>query len=323
MKKAINLLIIYLVFLISGLVIGTFLYSFYLNLIDFVAGREIKFFEDKDLYKAIFYIAYCLVFFICPLISYYRIRHPGGVAQAIAYIIICLVTWFLLFPGIYKLNQFCDRHFFIESEKVTLSKGYFRELGNKVYYFTEEFSTDEEGQLSANSVVIDTSNFGDVYFDNIIDDENFDLLKAADPYKEILVKETFTEKILDIPYNMRILIEHQKMAFDDGFFAYLGFLSIALLICSLYGITSFFEWKLINVSILFITYLMILLMNSVYYLPVFLDIKERLMSNVLIEKLGNYINDPLVCVVNLIFTLLFVVVGIIKFVLHVHAKRAK
>jgi len=323
MKKAINLLIIYLVFLLAGLLIGTFLYSFYLNLMDFVAGREIKFFEDKDLYRAIFYIAYCLVFFICPLISYYRIRHPGGLLQAIAYILICLITWLLLFPGLYKLNQFCDKNFSPETPKISLSKGYFRELGNKVYYFTEDFSKDEEEQLSANTVVIDANEYGDVYFDKVVDDENLDLLKAAAPYKEILIKETFSEKILDVPYNMRVLIEHQKNAFDDGFFAYLGFLSIALVICSLYGLTSFFEWKLINVSILFISYFMILVVNSVYYLPILTEVKARLISNVLIDKLGNYINDPLICVINLLFTLVFVIIGILKFVLHIHAKKAR
>ncbi len=323
MKKAINLLIIYLVILLAGLLIGTFLYSFYLNLMDFVAGRDIKFFEDKDLYRAIFYIAYCLVFFICPLISYYRIRHPGGIPQSIAYIFICLVTWLLLFPGLYKLNEFCDRHFSPERPEITLSKGYFREVGNKVYYFTEDFSKNQEDQFTANAVIIDVNEYGDVYFDQVVEDENLDLLKAASPYKEILIKETFAEKILNLPYNMKLLIEHQKQAWDDGFFTYLGFLSVALVICSLYGITSFFEWKLINVSILFISYFMILVINSVYYMPILTELKNRLLSNVLITKLGRHINDPLICVINLLFTLIFVVAGIIKFVLHKHAKKAK
>ena len=322
MKKAINLLIVYLVFLLAGILIGTFLYSCYLNLLDFVAGRDIKFFENRDLYRAVFYIAYCLVFFICPLIAYYRIRHPGGIPQSIAYILICLITWLLLFPVLYELNKLCDRHFSPETAKITLSKGYFRQLDNRIYYFTEDFSPNQEGQLEANTVVIDTNEYGDVYFNQLID-VDLELLKAAYPYKEILIKETFTEKILELPYNMKTLVEHQKQAWDDGFLTYLGFLSIALVICSLYGITSFFEWKLINVSMLFISYFMILVVNSVYYMPYLTELKNRLVANVVISKLGNYINDPLICVINLLFTVIFVVAGIIKFALHKHANKAK
>ena len=122
---------------------------------------------------------------------------------------------------------------------------------------------------------------------------------------------------------MKTLVEHQKQAWDDGFLTYLGFLSIALVICSLYGITSFFEWKLINVSMLFISYFMILVVNSVYYMPYLTELKNRLVANVVISKLGNYINDPLICVINLLFTVIFVVAGIIKFALHKHANKAK
>ena len=323
MKKAINLLFTYLLFLLAGLIIGTFLYSFYINLQDFVAGREISFFSDGELYKSVFHIAYCMVFLICPLIAYYRIRHPGGIPQTIAYIILCLITWFALFPGIYKLNQFCDKYFLKESQKTYLSEGYFRQIGNKVYYFTNEFSPDENGDVSASAVVIDISDLGKVYFDTIVDDGNLELLNAASPYKEILVKETFSESLMSLPLDMNLLVAKQKEAFDTGFLSYLGFLTIALVICAMYGLTTFFEWKLINVSILTFGELFILVVNSIYYMPVLIDFKLRLISNVLIQKLGHVINDPLIFVINLLFTFIFVVIGVIKFVLHVHGKKEK
>lgn len=323
MKKAINLLFTYLLFLLAGLIIGTFLYSFYINLQDFVAGRDITFFSDGELYKSVFHIAYCLIFLICPLISYYRIRHPGGIPQTIAYIILCFITWFALFPGIYKLNQFTDKHFAKESQTTYLSEGYFRQIGNKVYYFTNDFEPDENGEVSASAVVIDISNYGKVYFDKITDDGDLDLLKAANPYKEILVKETFSETLISLPLDLNLLVAKQKEAFNSGVVPYLSFLTIALVICALYGLTTFFEWKLINVSILFFGELLILVVNSIYYMPILVDFKLRLISNVLIQKLGHVINDPLIFVINLLFTFLFIVIGVIKFVLHVHGKKEK
>ena len=78
MKKALKLFVIYLIVLITGTVLGTVLYSFYLNLLGFIAGREIKFFTDQELFKSAFYVMFCMLLLVLPLISYYRIRHPGG-----------------------------------------------------------------------------------------------------------------------------------------------------------------------------------------------------------------------------------------------------
>ena len=56
MKKALKLALIYLIILILGTVLGTILYSFYLNLLGFIAGRDITFFKDEELFKSLFYV---------------------------------------------------------------------------------------------------------------------------------------------------------------------------------------------------------------------------------------------------------------------------
>ena len=106
MKKALKLAVIYLIILIFGTVLGTLLYSLYLNLLGFVSGREISFFSDEELFKSVFIVMPCMLIFIIPVISYYRIRHPGGILQLIVYMVLCLLTWALLMPLTFKLKDF-------------------------------------------------------------------------------------------------------------------------------------------------------------------------------------------------------------------------
>ncbi len=328
MKKALNLLIIYLLFFLTGLFFGTFLYSFYLNLLNFIAGQENHFFSGQDLYKAIFYVAYCLIFLICPLVSYYRVRHPGGLPQTIVYLVLCLLTWLVFFPCLYKLNNFCDRHFSFEVEDNSLSSGYFRQADDEVYYFTNDFRTVAGGAKEADAVIINTgdkvSGDGDdssVSLQKVKDGKDFILRQKAEPYNDVLVKDAFNHNGISLPVSFKILVEKLKQSFDDGFGSYLAFLSFALLLCSVYALSSFFEWKLMNTCLLvFVTY-SILVVNSFYYLPVLQVLKTKLTSNVAMEKLGNYINDPLIFVINILFTIAFLVVGIIKFAVHKHGKK--
>ena len=136
MKKALKLALIYLIVLILGTLAGTVLYSFYLNLLGFIAGRDITFFKDEELFKSLFYVLFCMQIFILPLISYYRIRRPGGTLQLIVYIILCLLTWALLMPATLKLRDYCNRKFSFEKRTESLSPNYFRKVDSEVYYFT-------------------------------------------------------------------------------------------------------------------------------------------------------------------------------------------
>ena len=131
MKKALKLAVIYLIILILGTVLGTLLYSLYLNLLGFVSGREISFFSDEELFKSVFIVMPCMLIFIIPVISYYRIRHPGGILQLIVYMVLCLLTWALLMPLTFKLKDFCNRKFVTQTERQSLSPNYFRKHYNE------------------------------------------------------------------------------------------------------------------------------------------------------------------------------------------------
>ncbi len=324
MKKALKLALVYLVFLIVGIVVGVLLYSLYLNLISFIAGRDIVFFKDAELFQSVFFVIPCMLIFIIPVISYYRIRHPGGVFQLVVYIMLCVVTWAILMPLSLKLKDFCSRRFTFETEREYLSPDYFRKVGDDVYYFTREFeSTGPEGVAEAPAIVINTSEYGDVSSRKLGDYPGFALNKKALPYREIQLKNIFEAEDNPIPMDLQLLISKISNAYSGGLRGLLLLFSLALIISSLYAMTNFFDWRLLNAVMIFISMIIILSVNSIYYTPVFDSLKARIMDNGVFRALKEVVSEPILFILNCFFALLYITCGIVKFALRKHAKKAK
>ena len=324
MKKALKLALIYLILLITGTVLGTLLYSLYLNLLSFVAGCEITFFTDDELFRSLFYVMFCMELFILPLISYYRIRHPGGVLQLIVYIVLCLLTWVLLVPASFKLRDFCTTRFAFTNTRESLSPNYFRKVDDDVYYFTTEFSQNAQGRNpEASAIVIDTSEEGEVKFKTVGDFPGLALNKKALPFREVQLKKIFGEDENPVPVDFKILNSKINAAYNGGLAHWLTLLSFVLLLSSVYGITNFFDWRLLNAVIVFVTTALILCLNSMYFAPQFDSLKARLMDNGFFRFLGGIVSEPVLVIINLFFTLLFVVTGIVRFAVRKHAKKVR
>ena len=326
MKKALKLALIYLIILVTGTVFGTVLYSFYLNLLGFIAGQEITFFTDTELVKSFFYVLLCMYFFVIPVTAYYRIRHPGGFLQLIVFTVLCLLTWGLLFPLTVKLRDFCYNRFTFIEEESTLSPNYFRHVDKNVYYFTSDFEDKSKfsfGVKEAPVVIISTEEDGKVEYTNIKNYDNFELIRKSLPFREIQLKKIFDAEKNPIPVDFKVLIENTSKSYFGGFNLkrILTLLSFILVLSSVYGITAFFDWRLLNTTILFVVSASILSFNSIYFQPAYIDLKIRLTSNGFFTFLGKIASEPLLFLVNCIFALLFISLGVIKFAVRKHAAK--
>lgn len=323
MKKALKLALIYLIVLILGTIAGTVLYSFYLNLLGFIAGRDIIFFKDEELFNSLFYVLFCMQIFILPLISYYRIRRPGGTLQLIVYIVLCGITWALLMPASIKLREYCNRKVSFEKRTEYLSPDYFRKVDNDVYYFTREFNVTSQGRAAeAPAVIIDTSENGGVEYKPVADYPSLALNRKAAPFREIQLKNIFGEDESPIPIDFKLLYSMISGAYFGGFTHLLTLISFIILLCSVYGITNFFEWRLLNAVMLFITTALILCLNSLYFAPQFDAIKARIMSNGFFRAFGGIVSEPILFIINCVIAVLFITSGIIKFAIKNHVKKA-
>ena len=323
MKKALKLALIYLILLVTGTILGTLVYTLYLNLLEFINGQEITFFSDGDIYKAFFYIFYCMLIVICPVISYYRIRHPGGVLQFIVYVVLCILTWFVIFPCFMQFNEFCNSRFSFEKDKEYLSSNYFRRIDDRVYYFTKDFEEDFTGMAETSAIIIDMNESGDIQFKTVTSFPSEEFISKARPFNEYQLKKIFANDSSIIPIDFHTIIAMGTTAYRLGLPYLLTLFSFVLLLSSVYGLTNFFDWRLINAVMLFIFAACILAVNSLYYEPFFDGIKQRLGNYSFFATCRKVISEPLLFVMNCGTALIFILAGIIKIAVRHHAAKVR
>ena len=323
MKKALNLILIYFISLISALVVGTVLYSFYINVLHFIAGTEIQFFTKKEMLDAFFYTSFVVLIFICPLISYYKIRHPGGVPQLIAFILLGALTWAVAIPSVFTLSRKYIENTVYESKNISLSKGYFRQVDDKVYYFTKEFADKGNNTYKTTCVEIDTAEDGSIKIVDVIDSPSLPVNKAAKPYKEILVKNTFQQNQFPLSIDFKELFFDCNFHIQCGLMTFIGYLSLALVLCSVFGLTHVFKWKLLNTLLITCTTFLILLFNSNQGLLPFGAIETRFADSGFIRFFSKFSTHPLMVFTNFLTAIIFIVTGVVIFIVRSHKNKKR
>ena len=310
MKKAFRLVLTYFLFLILGTAIGMFFYYVYLHLQGSVAGQPAEFFQKEDLLRVLFYVTGCLLLFVCPAMVYARISNRGGIAHFITFILLSCVTWGVLVPllGHYEKKILYNTK---DSSKV-LTKGYFRESGDNIYYFTSDYNTNPYYETTA--VVIDTTQEGTVEIERINSSRDFILFRESAPYNDILLKKAFNESQPLAIVSFALIMDHANIAFAKGWTFWLGFLSLGLLVISLYGTADIFRWRLLNSGFLMVATFAIFAVNTMYYHPVVTSFRRQYINGKgFFIFLGKYMDDPLLVLVNVSFSLVFIIIGIVRF----------
>ena len=310
MKKALRLVLTYFLFLIIGTAVGMFFYYVYLHLQSSVAGQQAALFIKEDVLRVLFYVLGCLLLFICPVMVYVRISNKGGIAHFITFILLSCVTWAVLIP----LHEHFENKvlYNIKDSSKTLSGGYFRENGDKVYYFTDDYNVNP--YLDTTAVVIDTSPEGTVEIQKIKPSRDFILFRDSAPYSDILLKKTFNESDRQSIISFSLIMDHAAVAFSKGWTFWLGFLSLGLLMMSLYGAADLFRWRLLNSSFLMLFTFGIFTLNTMYYHPVITSFRRQYINNKgFFIFLGKYMDDPLLVLANVTLSLVFIIIGIVRF----------
>ena len=310
MKKAFRLVLTYFLFLVIGTALGMFFYYIYLHLQSSVAGQPAAFFQKEDLLRVLFYVLGCLLFFICPAMVYVRISNKGGIAHFIMFIILSCLTWAVLLP---LLGHFENKISYNtkDSSKV-LSGGYFRENGDKVYYFTDDYNKNT--YIDTTAIVIDTSREGTVEIEKIKPSRDFILFRDSAPYNDILLKKTFNESEHQSIISFSLIMQHAQNAYAKGWTFWLAFLSLGLLFMSLYGAADLFRWRLLNSGFLMIMTFGIFAANTLYYHPAVSSFRrQHINSKSFFIFLGKYMDDPLLVLVNVTVAFVFLIIGIVRF----------
>ena len=321
MKKALKLILLYLFLLITCTAIGTALYCIYLNVSNSVTGIKINLFDTDVLLKSFFYVAICVIIFISPLISFLSIKKDGGISRLITYIILSCITWGVLLPvTIFFGRKYDFNNPSIKADNIAFSSNCFRKGEDKVYYFLEDLEKYDTLYFpSAQAVVIDTNTFGTVSVKEIRNDATFELNSVGGVYRDVIVSESFEEDYVNLPINFHTIIRRADTALDKGWTFSLGFLSLGLLLCSLYGFSRLFVWKLINSGFIVSITAIILFANTFCTTsPFFSSIMERINTTRFFAFLGQYMDEPFIVFLNLVFSIIAILIGVIGFI---HRKK--
>lgn len=317
MKKGFKLLIVYFCILIVSLILGTLGYALYLNLLDFVAESQKSGLSFEYLKKSFFYMTNFSLIFICPFVCYYRNHHPHGFIQTIFYILICILTWLVLFPSANLLkNKFYDE----KTEKQNLTKNVFRKTNGHIYYFLRDFYEEPISENQTPTIIIDTNDDGDVNFAEVTDSSDFELYEDAKPYREILIKKSFQENFPNL-MDFNLILRRADLALQKGWTFYLGFLTFAFALCALYGITNFFKWRLVSVVSMIFDFALVLILNTIYFSQNLSSFIFSISSKRFFLFLQNYVDEPLLCLVNFVLGLIFTTIGIVHFAIQTKKEK--
>lgn len=308
MKKALKLLLVYFILMLITIGVGSVLYSIYLSILASVNGDNFVLFSLDIYLKALFFIIPCACIVISPILAFAHIRNRGGVFQLVMYILLSAVTWGVILPV--SLN-FGER---FDSNHITavkgLSKEVFREADNKIYYFTNDLTN----YRSTSAVIIDKSHSGTISIEPMMDYSAEVLYGEAAPFTDSLIKNSFNENYARNFFDFGILIQEAKVALDSGWNYWLAYLAFGFALCSLYGISGLFVWKLLDVMLVLFMTLIIFFINSYSQInPFIFSIVEKINGTRMFSFLGKYMNEPFFVLLNLIFGLIFIVIGIVKY----------
>lgn len=312
MNKALKLLIMYFVFAVAFVLLGTALYSLYLNIVGFSVGQQMLLFNKEELFKSFLYTSCIFILVVSPVLAYYRIRHRGGIIQFVVYLALSFATWFFLFPvllngansnGVLQANYSVDH---------VVTAHYFRKADNKVFYLSNDLSTKEENS-SSNAIVIDTENDNHIKIENIKNSKDFILFEKAEPYNDVLIKEAFGGSSSFSFFDFKGILNRGLIAKQKGGTFWLGFLSLAFALICVFALTNLFNWKLIDACIILLVSVGIFALNTFYYYPVFDSLRNgKIANSSLFVSLSSSFDDPVLVVMNMLLGIIFIVLGVIR-----------
>ena len=310
MKKAFRLVLTYFLFLIIGTAVGMFFYYVYLNVESAVAGLPFEFFKKEDLLRVLFYVLGCLLFFVCPAMVYVRISNKGGILHFIFFIILSALTWVLFLP---LLGHFENKvSYDTKDSSKFLTQGYFRPNGDKIYYFIDDYNKNP--YLDTTAIVIDTSASGRVEVENLKPSRDFILFRDSAPYSDILIKKAFGQSDAQPIISFSLIMDRARASFSKGWTFFLAFLSLGLVLASLYGTADLFRWRLLNTGFLMIMTFCILAAHTLYYHPAFTSFRRQFINNKgFFIFLSKFMDEPLLVLANVTLSLVFMIIGIVRF----------
>ena len=262
MKKALSLFINYIFWFCILTFLASFLYMQEIQLTKLVAGKNLPLFNGKLFLQGfINFFPICSIFALLTF-CFYLIRHKFTFLQYFfVYAFICILVFFFALPtGLYLQNKYSINHSELSNQLTPLSSGYFRPSKGDIDYY---ISTKSDGT----SEILHINLGNEKGFENITtqkvsqkagDYENFSDPLIYDLFGKSAFPKIITQGFLFLNYKL-------KESVGEGFFSFLGFLTMGFALASTIGIRRLAKWRLLNMINVLLGFFGIFILNYFLY----------------------------------------------------------
>lgn len=267
MKTVFYTISYYVLTVLLGSLAAALVYMVCCDLTVLVAGEKLVFFCGDFFFRGIFAsfpLVVCIALF---LVVFYGIRHlKKNLWIMCTYVLLCALSWLLLIPLMFNLEQAYKEKYSTEYEISNLSPGFFRKDSGGIFYFSR---VSDDGK--ADGLFIDLSGItgeaGTV--------SRFSGMKTLSDEKEF--KSEFADSVIrdstklpfavSAPLNVYlILLEKARTAWAGGCARYVMFLAFALALSASASLQYVSTWRLVNGLISVLAGAAVCVFNYAYYL---------------------------------------------------------
>ena len=313
-KKSFLLIPAYIGITACCILVGELAYMVYCNTAHLVAGRPLELFNTYALARGFFVVAPVVIVLSPLFLSLYRIRHSGGgFLPVVVYILLCAATWIGIFPLFIEYKWKTEQTSF-SAPKSPLTAEYFRPYSGDIAYLLHDASDPETAAVVLKSA-------GDENAVRLAHVDTNVMEAESVPFADILIRETVPSVPAWVKSGIDTIELHAEQAWKSGHFAWLGFLSFALALCSTYAISFCSDWRLVGILYLLIMDGGVLSFNLLYYSEYFKRLREAGFPLANAFPFFARTGDPLLICINVSIAILCIAVGCLAVV--IRAKRIK
>lgn len=305
MKSSLYLSVVFFISSLAFILVGAFVYMLYFDCIHLSAGSEVSFFNSLTFLKGLVFSIPASTVLACFFIIFYMIRHYSNPwYNLIVYAFLGILVWIVIIPLSYKLSNYIiyssEDGVQITEDRNLYTPGYFRAVSNGYVYFTQVHSDN-----TVDGVIITKGNpstFEDIPLTSFFNDLSKDSLFVA-----------AVEPVGIVSY----IISFLQLFWEIGKYSYMGkgvyliaFFSFALALLSVIGLTKCSKWRLCNMCLVFVSFLILCFINlQIYESKFFVNIIKFF-----IDKKLDFLSDRRVLqiIINSFFFLIFATIGIVN-----------
>jgi hypothetical protein len=256
MKRAVLLIVKFIVLHIVFLCIASATFYFYLQTTRIVAGEPMSFLPITSIFPMLPFILSCVSITVGFFVQGSCVRTAARIPAQITSALLVAAVWLAVIPACAVLRDGVFSAESVMQPKKSVSAGFFRPYKDGIFFATD-------GGETTDGIFFQRT---DVRLPSVIENLSASELQIP-PYSDVLVANTvYTPSFLvRLADEAAFFTRVGTAAHGQGFFAWISFASICLPFAAISSLTRAGSWKLKNVVVMMFVFAGVVVFNRLYY----------------------------------------------------------